>query len=87
MIAESVSKAASGEELGVDDTRFEEMMADINDDEDLLATGRAQKRARLSPPLYTKLQTDVTDARTPAHTRSRPPVGRSQRRLRYPRSS
>jgi hypothetical protein len=52
MIADSVSKAASGGDLGVDDTRFEELMADIDDDEDDFLGGgeKVSKRVRpLSP--------------------------------------
>jgi hypothetical protein len=50
MIADSVSKAASGGDLGVDDTRFEELMADIDDDEDDFLGGgeRVSKRVRPS---------------------------------------
>lgn len=52
MIAESVSKAASGADLGVDDTRFEEMMADVDDDEeDDFLSGKVSKRVRL-PPIH-----------------------------------
>lgn len=52
MIAESVSKAASGADLGVDDTRFEEMMADVDDDEeDDFLSGKVSKRVR-SPPVF-----------------------------------
>jgi hypothetical protein len=48
MIAESVSKAASGADLGVDDTRFEEMMADIDDDdEDDFLSGKVSKKVCL----------------------------------------
>jgi hypothetical protein len=47
MIAESVSKAASGEDLAVDDERFGEMIGDINDDEDDEIGGRVQKRVSL----------------------------------------
>jgi hypothetical protein len=49
MIAESVSKAASGEDLAVDDERFGEMIGDINDDEDDEIGGRVQKRVSLPP--------------------------------------
>ena len=53
MIAESVSKAASGADLGVDDTRFEEMMADVDDDEeDDFLSGKVSKRVRLLPILF-----------------------------------
>ena len=59
MIAESVSKAASGGDLGVDDTRFEELMADVDDDEDDLLVGgdKVSKRVRplvLQALLYTR---------------------------------
>jgi len=49
MIAESVSKAASGGDLGVDDTRFEELMADVDDDEDDLLVGGDKVSKRVCP--------------------------------------
>jgi hypothetical protein len=51
MIADSVSKAASGGDLGVDDSRFEQLMVDIDDDEDdFLAGGdKVSKRVRPCP--------------------------------------
>ena len=49
MIADSVSKAASGGDLGVDDTRFEELMADIDDDEDDFLGGGEKVSKRVSP--------------------------------------
>jgi hypothetical protein len=49
MIADSVSKAASGGDLGVDDTRFEELMADIDDDEDDFLGGAEKVSKRVRP--------------------------------------
>jgi hypothetical protein len=49
MIADSVSKAASGGDLGVDDTRFEELMADIDDDEDDFLGGGEKVSKRVCP--------------------------------------
>jgi hypothetical protein len=49
MIADSVSKAASGGDLGVDDTRFEELMADIDDDEDDYLGGGEKVSKRVRP--------------------------------------
>jgi len=50
MIADSVSKAATGGDLGVDDTRFEELMADIDDDEDDFLGGGDKVSKRVRPP-------------------------------------
>jgi hypothetical protein len=53
MIADSVSKAASGGDLGVDDTRFEELMADIDDDdEDDFLGGGEKVVKRVRPPSH-----------------------------------
>ena len=49
MIADSVSKAATGGDLGVDNTRFEELMADIDDDEDDFLGGGDKVSKRVSP--------------------------------------
>jgi tetratricopeptide (TPR) repeat protein len=73
MIAESVSKTASGAELGVDDTRFEEMMADIDDDEDVLATGRVQKRVSRCN-LYPHFHQPTTDTDPDHQTREHRPT-------------
>lgn len=49
MLAESVSKAASGTDLAVDDDRFEAMIRDVNDeDEDEMDGKRVYRRVRLS---------------------------------------
>lgn len=50
MIADSVSKAATGGDLGVDDTRFEELMADIDDDEDDFLGGGDKVSKRVCLP-------------------------------------
>ena len=49
MLAESVSKAASGNDLAVDDDRFEAIIKDVNDDEDEdeLDGKRVYRRVRL----------------------------------------
>ena len=56
MLAESVSKAASGNDLAVDDDRFEAMIKDVNndEDEDEMDGKRVYRRVRIrsSPPLF-----------------------------------
>jgi hypothetical protein len=58
MIADSVSKAASGGDLGVDDTRFEELMADIDDDEDDFLGGGEKVSKRVRPPSISPCPSD-----------------------------
>lgn len=56
MLAESVSKAATGNDLAVDDDRFEAIIKDVNDDEDEDDPDgkRVYRRvSSLSPPRYT----------------------------------
>jgi hypothetical protein len=92
MIADSVSKAASGGDLGVDDTRFEELMADIDDDEDDFLGGGEKVSKRVCPlsPTSSSSRSSIvdglmTDPRTPTHTRSSSPTRRSKCSVRRPR--
>jgi hypothetical protein len=63
MIADSVSKAASGGDLGVDDTRFEELMAEPDDDEDDFLGGgeKVSKRVRPSSPTSSSSRSSIVD--------------------------
>lgn len=62
MLAESVSKAASGADLGVDDDRFEAMIKGVNDDdEEELEGKRAYRRVRPGPCLDSGLDLEDTD--------------------------
>lgn len=49
MLAESVSKAATGDVIGLDDDKFEQVIKGVNDDEDEEQESRRVYR-RVSPP-------------------------------------
>lgn len=88
MLAESVSKAASGEDLGVDDGRFEALIKDVNDDDDDELDGkRVYRRVSQthhphhlslpsSPPIPFRIQFHLSHLNTASQTR--PNISNSQ---------